>query len=311
MSIQTISALKTGDSINSNFMITKIENKTTKTGKPYKAVQLRNATGIICMNVWDNMFDQLHDINAQDVVHIVGSKDDFGISLYSLHKVDPKTVNMADYYDMGNQTVIKKEYTQIMDYVERTKNRYLKALLLSFFGDSNIAQAFKAHSAAKVIHQAYVGGLVNHTLHVAQICEYYSSQYPAINRDLLITAALLHDVGKTVELSEFPANDYTDEGTMLGHIVIGLEMVSKHCAQISGFPDELKEELMHCIASHHGKLEYGSPVAPHIIEAIALHRADEVDAALTTASEQVSQTQDYQFVMNKATNTTLRKTKST
>ena len=311
MSIQTISTLKTGDSINSNFMVMKIDNKTTKTGKPYKAVQLRNATGMVAMNVWDNMFDQLHDINAQDIVHIVGSKDDFGISLYSLHKVDPKTVNMADYYDMGNQTVIKKEYTQIMDYVERTKNRFLKTLLMSFFGDSNIAQAFKAHSAAKVIHQAYVGGLVNHTLHVAQVCEFYSQMYPTLNRDLLITAALLHDIGKTVELSEFPANDYTDEGTMLGHIVIGLDMVSRHCAQIQGFPVDLREELLHCIAAHHGKLEYGSPVAPHIIEAIALHRADEVDAALTTASELVSQAADYQFVFNKASNTNLRKTKTT
>ena len=311
MSIQTISALKTGDSINSNFMITKIENKTTKTGKPYKAVQLRNATGIICMNVWDNMFDQLNGVNAQDVVHIIGTKDDFGISLYSLKRVDPKTVNMADYYDMGNQAVIKKEYAQIMDYVERTNNRFLKALLLSFFGDSCTAKAIQSHSAAKVIHQAYVGGLVNHTLHVAQICEYYANQYPTINRDLLITAALLHDIGKTVELSEFPANDYTDEGTMLGHIVIGLDMVSTHCAQIQGFPTELREELLHCIAAHHGKLEYGSPVAPHIIEAIALHRADEVDAALTTASELVSQATDYQFIANRAAGTTIRKTKTT
>ena len=311
MSIQTISTLKTGDSINSNFMIVKIDNKTTKTGKPYKAVQLRNATGMISMNVWDNMFDQIRDVNAQDVVHIIGTKDDFGISLYSLHKVDPKTVNMADYYDMGNQVVIKKEYKQIMDFIERIKNSYLKALLLSFFGNETIAAVIKSHSAAKVIHQAYAGGLVNHTLHVAQICDYYAIQYPTINRDLLITAALLHDVGKTVELSELPLNDYTDEGTMLGHIVIGLDMVSKHCAQIQGFPNELREELLHCIASHHGKLEYGSPVAPHIIEAIALHRADEVDAALTTASELVSQATDFQFVKNTAAGTTIRKTKST
>ena len=311
MSIQAITNLKTGDSINSNFMVTKIDNKTTKTGKPYKAVQLRNATGMISMNVWDNMFDQIRDVNAQDIVHIVGSKDDFGISLYSLHKVDPKTVNMADYYDMGNQVVIKKEYKQIMDYIDRIKNSHLKALLLSFFGNETIAAVIKSHSAAKVIHQAYAGGLVNHTLHVAQICDYYAIQYPTINRDLLITAALLHDVGKTVELSELPLNDYTDEGTMLGHIVIGLDMVSKHCAQIQGFPNELREELLHCIASHHGKLEYGSPVAPHIIEAIALHRADEVDAALTTASELVSQATDYQFIANRAAGTTIRKTKTT
>lgn len=198
-----------------------------------------------------------------------------------------------------------------MDYIDRINNSHLKALLLSFFGDSCIAKAIQSHSAAKVIHQAYVGGLVNHTLHVAQVCEYYSQMYPAINRDLLITAALLHDIGKTVELSEFPANDYTDEGTMLGHIVIGLDMVSQHCAQIQGFPLNLREELLHCIAAHHGKLDYGSPVAPHIIEAIALHRADEVDAALTTASELVSQATDYQFVVNRAANTTLRKTKST
>ena len=310
MSIQSITNLKTGDSINSNFMVTKIESRTTKTGKPYKAAQLRNATGTISMYVWDSMLDQLHDVNAQDIVHIVGTKGNYGIELSALHKIDPKTVKMSDYYDMGNQTVIKKEYAQIMDYVEHTKNSYLKALLLSFYGNRNIAAVFQTHSAAKAIHQAYAGGLVNHTLHVAQICDYYAIQYPTINRDLLITAALLHDIGKTVELSEFPANDYTDEGTMLGHIVIGLDMVSTHCAQIQGFPTELREELLHCIAAHHGKLEYGSPVAPHIIEAIALHRADEVDAALTTASELVSQAIDYQFVPNKAAGSFIRKTKT-
>lgn len=263
------------------------------------------------MYVWDNMLDKLCNVNAQDIVHIIGSKGDYGIELSALRKIDPKTVKMSDYYDMGDQTVIKREYAQIMDFVARIKNSYLKSLLLSFFGDETIAAGVKSHSAAKVIHQAYVGGLVNHTLHVAQVCEFYSQMYPAINRDLLITAALLHDIGKTVELSEFPANDYTDEGTMLGHIVIGLEMVSKHCAQISGFPADLKEELLHCIASHHGKLEYGSPVAPHIIEAIALHRADECDAALTTATELVSQAADYQFIPNKATGSYIRKTKTT
>lgn len=311
MSIQIISELKDGDRIDSNFMVVRIEKKNTKTGKTYKAVQLRNASGVIGMNVWDNKFDYLFGVEIEDIVHVIGTKDEFGIKLYSMDRVDPTSITKSDYYDTGDIPTIQHEFNQILAYVDKVTNPWLKTLLQSFFLDQSIAEAFQEHSAAKTIHQAFPGGLVNHSLHVAQISDFYASMYPAINRDLLITAALLHDIGKTLELSDFPTNDYTDEGTMLGHIVIGLDMVSTHCAQIQGFPVDLREELLHCIAAHHGKLEYGSPVAPHIIEAIALHRADEVDAALTTASELVSQAADYQFVFNKAANNTLRKTKST
>ena len=310
MSIQIISELKDGDRIDSEFLITKIEKKHTKTGKTYKAVQLRNVSGTIGMNVWDNKFDQLIGVDAEDVVHVIGTKDEYGIKLYKMDRIDPATVTMSDFYDTGDKPTIQREFAQILSYVDKVTNPWLQSLLQSFFLDQKIAESFMAHSAAKTIHQAFPGGLVNHSLHVAQISDFYASMYPAINRDLLITAALLHDIGKTLELSDFPTNDYTDEGTMLGHIVIGLDMVSRHCAQIQGFPVDLREELLHCIAAHHGKLEYGSPVAPHIIEAIALHRADEVDAALTTASELVSQATDYQFIPNKAAGSFIRKTKT-
>ena len=311
MCIQAINELKDGDRIDSDFLITKIEKKKTKTAKTYKAVTLRNATGTIGMNVWENKYDQMIGVDAEDVVHVIGTKDEYGIKLYKMERIDPATVTMTDYYDTGDKPTIQHEFNQILAYVDKVTNPWLKTLLQSFFLDQSIAEAFQEHSAAKTIHQAFPGGLVNHSLHVAQISDFYASMYPAINRDLLITAALLHDIGKTLELSDFPLNDYTDEGTMLGHIVIGLEMVSRHCAQIQGFPSELREELLHCIAAHHGKLEYGSPVAPHIIEANALHRADEVDAALTTASELVTQATDYQFIANRAAGTTIRKTKTT
>ena len=131
----------------------------------------------------------------------------------------------------------------------------------------------------------FVGGLLEHTLSVVKMCDYFSKQYPLINRDLLLTAAMFHDIGKTKELSAFPLNDYTDEGQLLGHIYMGAQMINDLARQIPEFPEVLKNELIHCILSHHGELEYGSPKKPALAEAMALNLADNADAKMQTLTE--------------------------
>lgn len=151
--------------------------------------------------------------------------------------------------------------------------------------DEAFIKAFRFHSAAKSVHHGFVGGLLEHTLSVAKMCEYFAEAYPILNRDLLLTAAIFHDIGKTQELSAFPENDYTDDGQLLGHIVIGTEMISDRIRTIPGFPGRLAAELKHCILAHHGELEYGSPKKPAILEALALNFADNTDAKMETMIE--------------------------
>ena len=177
-------------------------------------------------------------------------------------------------------------YEELLKYVHSIKNAYLNKLLVKFFEeDEEFIKTFKGNSAAKTVHHGFIGGLLEHTLGVVRLCQYYSKAYPVLNRDLLITAAMLHDIGKTVELSAFPMNDYTDDGQLLGHIIIGTEMISDRMKEIEGFPASIAVELKHCILAHHGELEYGSPKKPALLEALALNFADTTDAKMETMIE--------------------------
>ena len=177
-------------------------------------------------------------------------------------------------------------YEELKSYIGSIENPYLHQLLNSFFlEDPEFVKRFKAHSAAKSIHHGFMGGLLEHTLSVAGLCDAFCRQYSILNRDLLLTAAMFHDIGKLEELSGFPANDYTDEGQLLGHIMIGTEWVGEHIREIPNFPRKLSNELKHCILSHHGELEFGSPKKPALVEAMALCFADNIDAKMETMKE--------------------------
>ena len=146
-------------------------------------------------------------------------------------------------------------------------------------------KAFRRHSAAKSVHHSFIGGLLEHTVSVTKLCDFYSKLYPFLNRDLLLSAAMLHDIGKLWEISDFPANDYTDDGQLLGHIVMGYELIGKRIQNIPDFPKKVASELRHCILAHHGEFEFGSPKKPELIEAMALHMADNTDAKIETFIE--------------------------
>ena len=180
-----------------------------------------------------------------------------------------------------------------MNFIASVENTYYKQLLESFFiQDKAFVKAFRNSSAAKTVHHGFVGGLLEHTLGVANLCNYYCKAYPILKRDLLLTAAICHDIGKTKEISPFPENDYTDDGQLLGHIVMGSQMVAEKAGQIPGYPHVLLTQLQHCILAHHGKYEFGSPKLPALMEAMALNYADDTDAKMETFKEILENTTD-------------------
>ena len=195
--------------------------------------------------------------------------------------------------------------------LESVQNKYLRKILEMYFVENKeFVDAFKKHSAAKSVHHGFMGGLLEHTLSVTDMCQYFAEHYPMIHRDLLITAALFHDMGKIQEISDFPMNDYTDDGQLLGHIYIGARCMENAAAQIPNFPPKLKNELVHCILAHHGKMEFGSPKVPAIMEAMALHMADNADAKLQTLTEVFTQAGDNMgwLGFNRMFESNLRKT---
>ena len=181
---------------------------------------------------------------------------------------------------------VDRMYEELTAYIRQISNQYLKQVLEYYFiKDENFIKKFKGHSAAKTVHHGFSGGLLEHTLSVLHMCEYFAGAYSILNRDLLYTAAICHDIGKTRELSDFPDNDYTDEGQLIGHIVIGVEMLDEAIRSIPDFPVKLANELKHCVIAHHGELEYGSPKKPALAEALALNLADNADAKMQTLTE--------------------------
>lgn len=261
----------------------------TKNGKEYFNVILQDKTGTMDAKVWDPNSAGINDFDAMDYIYINGDVSNYmgalQMSIKRARVCSEGEYDQAEYLPVSEKN-IDEMYQQLLAMVEKTKNVYLKELLKKFFvEDEAFIKRFKSASAAKAVHHGFVGGLLEHTLSVANLCEFYCKQYPVLKRDLLITAALCHDIGKVKEIAAFPVNDYTDEGNLLGHIVMGSEMLGERIRTIEGFPKVLEGELKHCILSHHGELEYGSPKKPALIEAVALNFADNTDAKLQTFKE--------------------------
>lgn len=263
---------------------------TGKSGKNYDSIILQDKTGTIDAKIWDYT-GAIKDYDTMDFVHIDARVTSFQNSLQlnisMIERAREGEYYPEDYFPMTNKN-IEEMYKEIKDIVGAIKEPNLKALLEHFFiKDEEFIKAFKKHSAAKSVHHSFIGGLLEHTLSVAKLCNYFAINYPVINRDLLLTAALLHDMGKMDELSAFPENDYTIDGQLLGHIFIGANKISAYVKTVK-FPEKLANELIHCILAHHGEMEYGSPKKPATMEALALHFADNADAKLQTMTEILS-----------------------
>lgn len=308
-----IESFREGDIVNDVYLVKSKKSDVTKTGKPYDKVILQDKTGSIDAMIWDPNSPGIDDYEVFDYVFVNGNVNVFNnanqLSIKRVRKVSEGEYNPADYLPVTSRN-IDDMYKELIDYIESIKSEHLKKLLQSFFVDDNdFIKAFKKSSAAKSVHHGFVGGLLEHTLSVTNMCNYYAGAYPMLRRDLLITVAMLHDSGKIYELSDFPLNDYTDEGQLLGHIVMGSEMVGNHIREIEGFPKTLEAEVKHCILAHHGEFEYGSPKKPALMEAVALHFADNTDAKMETMKELFSATTDTGWLgFNRMLDSNVRKT---
>ncbi len=291
-----IKDLTEGARVGDIYLIKSKSSAVTKNGKNYLNLTLQDKTGTIDGKVWDPNSAGIDEFEEKEYVEIVGDVSSFNGAL----QVSVKRARIAhegeydskDYLPVSAKDV-DSMYKELLDIIDRTGNEYLKRLLQSFFiDDEKFIARFKFSSAAKMVHHAFVGGLLEHTLSVTKNCIFFAAQYPRLDRDLLVTAAICHDIGKTVELSPFPDNDYTDEGNLLGHIVMGTQMVDEKIRSIDGFPSVLATELKHCILAHHGEYEFGSPKKPALIEAVALNFADDIDAKMETFSELLDKSQN-------------------
>lgn len=290
-----IESLREGDWIGDVYLCRKKQSLVAKNGKTYYSIDLQDKTGMINAKVWD-INSGIDHFESLDYIKVDGDVTVFQgvpqIRVRRIRRAQEGEYIPSDYLPVSGKD-IKQMYSELLKFIGSVKNEKLRTLLESFFvEDKMFVKNFCEHSAAKSVHHGFVGGLLEHTLSVAKMCDYYCSQYPLLKRDLLIAAALFHDIGKTKELSLFPENDYTDDGQLLGHIVMGTEMVGERIRRIPGFPDRLAAELKHCILAHHGEYEYGSPKKPAIIEAVALNFADNTDAKLQTFMEALTGTKD-------------------
>lgn len=284
-----IEELHEGDRISDIYFCKHKQSATTKNGKPYENLILQDKTGVIDAKIWDPNSQGIEDFSSMDFIEVYGEVTSFQntlqINIKRVRRCREGEYDPADYLPVSDKD-IEEMYQELLGYIAALRNDNLKELAEAFFvKDTDFIKWFKNSSAAKNVHHGFVGGLLEHTLGVVHLCEFYTKSYPMLNKDLLIVAGMLHDIGKTKELSAFPENDYTDEGQLLGHIMIGTEMVADKIRELPGFSLSLANELKHCILSHHGELEYGSPKKPALIEAVALNFADNTDAKMQTMLE--------------------------
>jgi 3'-5' exoribonuclease len=284
-----IKDIREGDCVSGIYLCRKKEVGKKKSGDDYFALTLGDKTGTVDGKIWNTNNQGVSEFDSGDYVYIEGNTNLFNqrlqVIINRLRKCNEGEYNPEDYVPSSGKNV-GTMYRELMDIISTIKTSWLKTLLESvFINDKAVAKAFSEHTAAKQIHHAFRGGLLEHTLSVTRNCIAFADNYPILNRDVLLTSAMLHDIGKIEELSGLPENDYTDEGQLLGHIYMGAEFVGKKIDLIEGFPQKLRNEILHCILAHHGKLEYGSPKKPALAEALALSMADDMDAKMEALGE--------------------------
>lgn len=288
-----IETFREGDRISGVYFCKQKNIAVAKSGKEYGSVILQDKTGTVDGKIWDLGSAGIREFDAMDYVDIKCEVTVFNgnpqLNIKEVRVADEGTYSDADYMPTSSRD-IEEMYIELMGIIKNNiTDKNLLALARVFFvEDKDFIKKFKRHSAAKRVHHGFVGGLLEHTLGVAKLCVTLADNYDYLNRDLLVMAAVFHDIGKVYEISDFPENDYTDDGQLLGHIVMGCEMLGKAIAGIEGFPKILERQLKHCIVAHHGEFEYGSPKKPALAEALALHYADDTDAKLETFKEAIN-----------------------
>lgn len=296
MGRQWTADLRERTTVHEVYLVTHKAMPLSKNGKPYLSLTLADRTGRVDARVWDNVPQVSQRFEDADFVRVKGTavlyQERLQLHLQTLERVDESTVSAVDFLPRSAASP-EQLWSELLTLLDTVTNPHLQGLLDQIFDDEELISAFKRVPAGKSIHHARLGGLLEHSLSVCRlvdgICASYATTYPdLLDRDLLITAAFLHDVGKTLELSADRKFEYTDAGRLVGHIVLGLECVSNHLSQRSDFPQDLALHLRHLLLSHHGELDHGSPKRPKTAEAWILHFVDLLDCRVEQTADLVS-----------------------
>jgi 3'-5' exoribonuclease len=273
--------IKAGDKVSDTFLVLDKNMAFSQKGAPYLSLRLRDRTGDIEGRIWDRAVELDRLFRKGDVVLVhsraASYKNLIQLSIVDIRKAEDEGIDLQEYA-LSSRFDIEEMFSGVMTFIGEIKNPHLKRLMESFFEDPSIVAGFKQAPAAKGFHHVYIGGLLEHTLSVLRLLDRVAGHYSMLNRDLLIAGGILHDIGKIRELTFKPLIEYSDTGRLIGHIVLGVEMLGARIAQMDEFPEQLAMELRHIILSHHGVLEYGSPKRPKTMEALVIHYIDDMDA---------------------------------
>jgi 3'-5' exoribonuclease len=286
MKTPLVSELNSEQNITTFFLVYEKEIRNTREGKPYLRLELGDRSGTIEARMWDQFESVAKGINRDDFVKVQGRVEIYRnrpqLAVMQVRLAKPEEIDLADFLPQTKADVAKL-YVQLLEFAESIANPWLRKLVGGILNDPGIAARYKRAPAAKVMHHAYLGGLLEHVISLCGLAKLAASHYPELDVDLLLTAAMLHDVGKLDELCYERAIGYTVEGQLIGHIVMEVQTVSKAMDAIEGFPANLKIVVQHLLISHHGQYEFGSPKLPMIREALVFHYLDDLDSKLAAA----------------------------
>ncbi len=278
-----VADLLSEQSITTFFLVHEKEVRNTREGRAYLRLELGDRSGTVEARMWDQFEGVAKDINRDDFVKVQGRVELYRnrpqLSVVQCRIAKPEEIDIADYLPHTPYDV-EKMWADLLGYANAMQNAWLKKLVLQVVSEPTTAKCFKRAPAAKVMHHAYMGGLLEHVIGLCGLAKLVAGHYPELDGDLLMTVAILHDVGKLEELCYERAIGYTTPGQLLGHIVMELETVTRAIDKIEGFPDPLKTVVQHLLISHHGQYEFGSPKLPMIREAMVFHYLDDLDSKM-------------------------------
>ncbi len=278
-----VGTLVPNDVVTCQFLVLSKEVRQKKTGEPYLSLHLADRTGELEARMWDNVAEVMHTFERDDFVRVKGFLQTFQtriqFTVHRLQRLQDQEVDFSDFFPCAERDS-EQMFSDLRGIIDGIGNTHLRALLNAIFADTHITERYKIAPAAKTIHHACRGGLLEHVLSVCKLCQLTGPHYRNIDVDLLTTGAILHDIGKIEELSYARSFSYSAEGQLLGHIVIGLRLVGEKIARLPDFPPKLRALLEHMIISHHGELEFGSPKVPLFQEALLLHHLDNLDSKM-------------------------------
>jgi 3'-5' exoribonuclease len=284
-----VEELKEADRFDDLFLIKNVKQGETRAGKPYLVLTVMDKTGEVSGPIWDNVLPLQKICLAGEVVQLTGAvqsyRDALQLRIDGVKQVLQTKIDLGHFYPASPRN-IREMADELQDLVQSVSNPFLKKLLKHFFKKSDCWPNFQEAPAAKGIHHAYIGGLLEHSLSVAKVADFLAKHYEGVDRSLLLAGALLHDIGKLEELKmESGLVEYTVRGRLKGHLVIGSEMVAQVAGDIRDFPEELLEQLQHLILSHHERQEFGSPTVPMTVEAFLLSFLDDLDAKMNITEQ--------------------------